>query len=296
MFLNQNEKNNLELLQAMRYFYSKAKNIKTTVLMISIFIPLLYMGYRYAKNIEGCKLEYDAIIICIGLVWILIMYFLEHYADTFVVNGAKTQEKFDICIFNLPKNDVLILDSISEEKIYDAQQSFKGDTVSLQDWYGTERKGPHYLKVLIAQRMNIIWGNELKFKYKKLIEFLKWAIILLAVSMALYLNMSFQDSLIFIVFPLIPLFYLSMKTSKALDKQITQNKSIEAKILHDCENFATIDAKQRCRLYQDYIYSENRIRTVLVPDWFYKIFKNNTNKKISATNEMLLAKYTGEEE
>lgn len=291
MFSNQNEKNNLELLQAMRYFYSKAKKIKATVLVVSICLPLLYMGYRYVKNIESIKLEYDAVVISIGLLWILIMYFLESYADTFVVNGAKTQEKFDINIFNLPKNDVLILNNIDEEKIYDAQQSFKGDTASLQNWYGTKRRGPHYLKVLIAQRMNIIWGNELKSKYKKLIEFLKWAIILLAVSMALYLNMNFQDSLTFIIFPLIPLFYLSMKTSKALDRQMIQNKNIDTKILHDCENFANINAEQRCRLYQDYIYSENRIRTVLISDWFYKIFKNNTNKKISDTNERLLIKY-----
>ncbi|MBN2896134.1 MAG: hypothetical protein JXK05_09630 [Campylobacterales bacterium] len=291
MFANQNMGTNLELLRAMRYFYSKAKNIKTVVLIVSIVLPLVYMGYRYAKNVAGIELEYDALVISIGLVWILIMYFLEQYADKFIAHGAKAQEEFDVRVFDIHRNDVLILEGISEEKIFDGQQAFKGDDEALQNWYGEERDAPHYLKVLIAQRMNIIWGNELKTKYKVLTDLLIGFIALFAISIAFYFNMSFQDSLIFIVFPLIPLFYLSFKTSRNLNRQIVQNRSVDKKILHDCENFKAINEKQRCRIYQDYIYSENRIRSVLIPDWFYKLFKDGTNKKLSATNEKILEKY-----
>lgn len=291
MFANQNLETNLEPLRAMRYFYSKAKNIKTVVLIVSIVLPLVYMGYRYAKNVVGIELEYDALVISIGLVWILIMYFLEQYADKFIALGAKAQEEFDVRVFDIDRNDVLILEGISEEKIFDGQQAFNGDDKALQNWYGEERDAPHSLKVLIAQRMNIIWGNELKTKYKVLVDLLIGSIALFAVSIAIYFNMSFQDSLIFIVFPLIPLFYLSFKTSRSLNRQIVQNRSVDKKILHDCENFKAINEKQRCRIYQDYIYSENRIRSVLIPDWFYKLFKDGTNKKLSATNEKILEKY-----
>lgn len=284
MFHNQNNQVNIDLLCAMRHFYNKAKYIKSWVLFISIVLPLLYMGYRYAKNILLIELPYDVYLISAGLLWIIIMYFMEKSINNWVILGAKAQEKFDVDLFQIPFNDVLI---------YDGVKSFKGNKDDLCNWYGdTQNSAPHELKVLISQRINIMWGNELKKKYKKFLFGLIAIVTIMAVGVAIYFNMPFVDSFIFILFPLIPLLYLAFKSLSSLSEQINANKTMDKKILKDCEQFQYIDAVSRCRLYQDYIYSENRIKSILVPNWFYNFFKDETNDKLLDTNNTLLNQYS----
>ncbi len=293
MFENQNSKTNIDLLSAMRHFYNKAKELKSWILLFSIAIPLIYMAYRYAKNILHIQLDYDIPLLSGGLLWILVMYFLEQVVNKYVVIGARIQEEFDIHLFDLQRNDVLISDNISKESIYDGAKAFQGDRKALENWYGnTNPSSPHDLKVLISQRMNIIWGNELKKKYKTFISFLLVGMAIFAIASALYFNMPFSDSLLFIFFPLIPLLYLALKSLNTLNNQVMKNEVINKKILTDCENLQHIDASKQCRLYQDYIYSENRINSIIIPNWFYNWFKDDTNDKLTATNNTLLKQYS----
>lgn len=295
MFENQNSLTSIELLSAMRYFYDQAKKLKAITLLFSIILPLIYMGYRYAKNILNVELFYDTYLISGGLLWIIIMYFMERVEKDYIAMAAKTQEKFDINLFQIEKNDVLIYDDISQETIYDAAKSYKGNRDDLYDWYGkTDNEVPHNLKVLIAQRMNIIWGNELKKKYKFLLFILMAVGSVLSIGLAIYFNMVFVDTLIFLFFPLIPLFYLALKSIHLLKKQIKSNQVINEKILNDCKQLQkTNKIKRRCRLYQDYIYRENRINSILIPNWFYKFFKDSTNNKLLEINDALVKQHSG---
>lgn len=293
MFSNQSSQENIDLLSAMRYFYNKAKFIQNLVLFISIILPLVYMGYRYAKNILLYELPYDGYLISGGLMWILIMYFMEKLMKNWVILGAKAQEKFDVGLFQIASNDVLIYDDISRETIYDGAKSFNGSKNALKNWYGDiNNNAPHELKVLISQRMNISWGNELKKKYKKFLIFLTSVMALGGIGLAIYFNMQFIDSLIFILFPMIPLFYLAFKSLHTLKAQIHTNQVIDKKILEDCDRLQDNDIAKRCRLYQDYIYRDNRINSILIPNWFYSLFKDDTNDKLIAINNTLLNQYS----
>lgn len=296
MFDKQNTENNIQLLCAMRNFYDVAKRIKGFIFFISVLLPLTYMAYRFMTNIIKIELGYDKLMISVGLVWMIIMYFLERFAEGYVAKGTKVQEKFDTNIFDLPTNEVLVLEDVSEEDIYDGANAYKGNKDTLIDWYGASTKGaPHYLKVLIAQRMNIIWGNELKKKYQVLIQIILILIAIFGLFSAIYLNMNFIESVLFLLLPLMPLFYLGLKTLHSLTKQIGQNKAIDKKILSDCKQFEKVgieNIKVRCRLYQNYIFTENRLRTVIIPNWFYWLYRNNTNNKLVETNNKLLAQYT----
>lgn len=290
MFTQQNSKENLTYLRAMRYYYSKAKNIRKWILIVSIIIPISFMIYRYLINIEKLDLTYGNGIISLALLWILGAYFLEKRADDFVKIGSKIQEKFDINIFDLPNNDGLVYEDVSYEIIYDGNQLFKGDENSLKDWYATRKVAPHYLKVLIAQRMNIMWGSVLKEKYKKLVFTSIVIILLFPIILSAWFNLNFVDSIIFLILPFIPLLYIALKSYIKLSNQIDNNKIINTKILNDCK---TIDGNtvNRCRMYQDYIYIENRLNSVLIPDWFYKRFRDDMNDKLIETNDKILDEY-----
>lgn len=295
MFNHQNTEQSIQLLSAMRYFYDVAKRIKVFIIGVSILLPIIYLAYRYSTNILQFQWSYDKQIISIGLIWIVILYFLEKFAESYISKGAKTQEKFDSIIFEIPINDILMHENIDDEEIYDASKAYHGNKDFLKDWYGEiNENSPHYLKVLIAQRMNIMWGNELKIKFQRLIYWGLGLLFMLTVSMGIYINLDFIDSLIFLILPLIPLYLLGTKTLHLLSKQVKNNKKINDKILKDCEHFdsyETDEIKTRCRTYQDYIYSENRLRTVLIPNWFYWLYRDNTDKKMQEINKKFLDFY-----
>lgn len=274
----------------MRYYYAKAKNIKSFVLFISIVIPVFFLVYKYLKNVEKCNLTYDNTIVSIALIWAFIAFFLENQADKYTALGAKIQEKFDLSIFELPNNDGLIFSNISPELIHKGAKRFTGDEEKLKDWYGGLKRSPHYLKVLIAQRTNIIWGNELKEKFKLFIGSLMLLIIVISICLAFYLNLNFIDTVVFLLIPSSPLLYLSVKSYLKLKSQINNNQTINGKILSDCENI-TDDTVNRCRMYQDYIFTENRTKSVLIPDWFYNFFRDDMNDMIIKTNNQLLEKF-----
>ena len=290
MFTQQNTTENLALLKAMRYYYSKAKSIKSFVLSVSILIPIVFIVYKYLKNIDNINLHFDNLIVSVALVWAFIAFYLENKADMNTSIGAKIQEKFDLSIFKLPANDGLIFNDVSHELIHYGNNKFDGDEEELKDWYGGLKRSPHYLKVLIAQRTNIIWGNELKKKFKKFIGFLMLLIVAMPIFLAFDLNLDFKDSIIFLIIPFSPLLYLTIKAYFKLRSQINNNQIINNKILADCEQIddSTIE---RCRMYQDYIYMENRLKSISIPDWFYNLYKSDMNNMLTETNNKLLEKY-----
>lgn len=292
MFEKQNDIDNIRLLKSMRFYYSKAKKIKTTILYISIIIPVLFMTYRYLKNVENTTLKIDLILISLSLIWILISYFLDKWANQLIVYGSKIQEKFDINVLDIKENDVLILNDINEEVIYDGEKSFKEDISNLYHWYGNNYlNAPHYLKVLIAQRMNIMWGNELKQKFKYLIYILFGLLIIIPTTIASIKELSFNDTLLFLILPMIPLYYIVLRSIIIIRKQISNNETINKKILKDCNNIND-ETPKRCRQYQDYIFQENRVNSILIPDWFFKIVRDKMNNKLIETNNTILKKYT----
>jgi len=290
MFAQQNTRENLKLLKAMRYYYGKAKSIKSFVLFISILIPIIFIVYKYLKNIEHINFHFDNLIVSIALVWTFIAFYLENKADMYASIGAKIQEKFDLSIFKIPANDGLVFNDVSHELIHYGNTKFDGDEEQLKDWYGGLKHSHHLLKVLIAQRTNVIWGNELKKKFKKFIGFLMLLIITIPIFLAFNLNLNFKDSVIFLIIPFSPLLYITIKVYLKLKSQIYNNQIINNKILADCEKINDF-TRERCRMYQDYIYTENRLKSILIPDWFYNLYKRDMNKMLIETNNKLLEKY-----
>lgn len=295
MFKSQNNPENIKLLKAINFYYSKVKRIKNSILIISIIIPVLFMTLRYLKNIEQIKFEDDLLLISIAIIWIFISFVVDIWANKIIVIASKIQEIFDTNIFNLETNDILFTEEINEEIIYEGETKFKGQVSNLKDWYGNKYlDAPHYLKVLIAQRINIIWGNELKRKFLIFLYIIFTLIIILPLFIALPKELKINDTILFLAIPMIPLYVLVLRSILNIKKQIKNNESVDKKILKDCNNINNIDngdIKIKCRQYQDYIFKENRVNSVLIPDWFFNVNRENMNKKIIETNTNLLKKF-----
>lgn len=292
MFQAQNNPENINLLKAINFYYSKAKKIKLIMICISIFISICFLVLRYLKNVESVKFNNDSIIIYLALGWIVVSYFLDKWSNILILIASKIQEKFDVELFKLNKNDILFSKDINEEIIYDGAENFEGNVDKLNDWYGDKYLiVNHDLKVLIAQRMNIIWGNELKKKFSFLLYFLLIILIALPLLLALSKNLIINDTLLYLALPMVPVYLMIFSSLSKINKQISMNEFIDNKILVDCNNLNQ-KIKDKCRQYQDYIYKENRVNSVLIPDWFFKINRDSMNNKIIQTNNDLLNKYS----
>lgn len=295
MFESQNNPENIKLLKAINFYYSKAKRIKNLILIVSIIIPILFMTLRYLKNIEQIKFENDLLLISIAIIWIFISLFLDIWANKIIVVASKIQEIFDTSIFNLETNDILFIEEINEEIIYEGETKFNGQISNLKDWYGNKYlDAPHYLKVLIAQRINIIWANELKKKFLIFLYIIFILIVILPLFIALSKELKINDTILFLAIPMIPLYVLVLRSILNIKKQVKTNESVDKKILKDCNNINNDNIEIRCRQYQDYVFKENRINSVLIPDWFFKLSRENMNKKIIETNTNLLKKFSKE--
>lgn len=293
MFKSQNNPENIKLLKAINFYYSKAKRIKNLILIVSIILPIVFMTLRYLKNIEQIKFENDILLISIAIIWIFISLFLDIWVNKIITIASKIQEIFDTNIFNLEANDILFTEEINEEIIYEGEIKFNGQISNLKDWYGNKYlDAPHYLKVLIAQRINIIWANELKKKFLIFLYIIFVIIITLPLFIALLKELKINDTILFLAIPMIPLYVLVLKSILNIKKQVKNNESIDKKILKDCNNINNDEIKVKCRQYQDYIFKENRINSVLIPDWFFKVSRENMNKKIIETNTNLLKKFS----
>ena len=292
MFQAQNNPENINLLKAINFYYSKAKKIKLIMICISIFISICFLVLRYLKNVESVKFNNDSIIIYLALGWIVVSYFLDKWSNILILIASKIQEKFDVELFKLDKNDILFSKDINEEIIYVGAENFEGNVDKLNDWYGDKYLiVNHDLKVLIAQRMNIIWGNELKKKFSFLLYFLLIILIALPLLLALSKNLIINDTLLYLALPMVPVYLMIFSSLSKINKQISMNEFIDNKILVDCNNLNQ-KIKDKCRQYQDYIYKENRVNSVLIPDWFFKINRDSMNNKIIQTNNDLLNKYS----
>lgn len=291
MFETQNNIENIKLLKAINFYYSKAKTIKLFMIYIGIFIPISFLIIRYLKNVESIKFDNDSIIIYCSLCWIVISYFLDKWVNNLILTASKIQEEFDVKLFKLDKNDILFSKDVSEETIYDGIQNFNGNIDNLKDWYGDKYLNVnHNLKVLIAQRMNIVWGNELKKKFLFLLYILLIFVIGLPFIFSLSKDLNINDTLLFLVLPMIPIYFMIFSSISKINKQISMNEFIDKKILMDCNNLNE-KTRDRCRKYQDYIYKENRVNSILIPDWFFKINRDLMNNKITETNNDLLNRY-----
>lgn len=282
MFKEQNTIENIKLLKAIDFYYSRVKKIKYILLSIMISMPILFMLIRYLKNIENINLFESSYLISFSFIWMVIAYSIEKAISSQVSIANSLQEKFDTNIFKIKENKILIKSVFkSVEDISEAYEKNPRSDSEFFDWYGEESNDiEHNKKVLKAQKMNISWGAEIKDKFFKFLVILCVLFMMFQFLLMFYLDMRFSDTILFLILPAFPLYMLICKNIGILKKQIDRNNHINKMIEEDINSLKNINFEVKLRQYQDFIYLENRANLVIIPTWFFKLFREKMNKKI----------------
>lgn len=263
---NQNSEHHITQLIAQRFFYSKAKKIRNIRIIISILFALLTPVIIYIWP------ETITIIGIIAGLWVLASYFLNKLFENVNINKAAIiQEEFDIDLFKLPWNDVLVGNKISPEEISYAQKQFKGDVSKLRNWYKGISEFPYPIDVLLCQRSNLVWDWRLKRTYSIVIFFILIIYFVFTLIFSSILNLELAEYLLGLLIPALSGYFMGIEEAVEHRKGSSKSKKLEETINKLSDNLELLNI-EKLRQIQDCIF--NFRKGPLVLDWFYFFHRN----------------------
>ena len=270
ILFEQNSEYFIKLLKAQRVAYNRAKNyqfVDFISILIAIMPPILIL-----KN-----LNYSTYLSVIGVFWTVIAIFSEIIKKEVTKLGAIVQEQFDVEIFKLSWNKILVMDKIEVNKIVELSREYKKN--DLIDWYSKEVDSTiaHSIAVLLHFKTNIIWGSSLRDRYN---NFLILSLLLYyggSLAISISKNTGVFDFSIWIA-PSLPFLVYCVTTIKnqkeIIDKYKDINKSLN-KLIEDFIVKKEEPNQEILRQIQDLFFLQ-RLNPCKVPNWFYSLYRKNT--------------------
>ena len=269
-FLEQNSEANIGLLAAQRSLYSQAKTYRQIrfffSVILAIFGPILFYFFTDCRST----------ITVIGAAWALLSeIFLRRFEAESIKKAATVQEQFDVELFGLPWNEILVGKKVTSELIQSANRNFRDHRETLKNWYADTSSFPYPLNVLICQRSNIVWDWRLRREYGYFILLSTIALLIGGIIFGLILHIGLFDYLTGIFIPQFAAIHLGIDVSRnqimlANDKEQKENV-VNDLIEKGLGNPDSISVAQ-CREIQNFIY-HSRVIGSLVPDLYYNRLK-----------------------
>lgn len=281
----QNEKKSIERLFVQRKIYSQAKIIFYIRLILALLIalvgPILAVSFPAQKHIIALS----------SLIYLLIEFLLKNIEANKKTTAARIQELFDTEVFDINWNETIVgakpsLEVINKNLIGVTEEDFK--KANIENWYPIKIKElPQNLAILICQRSNIWWDSNLRKK----VVLCMYVVLSLVSLLSIILNFSnVLSDVIVNVLPLIPLYKVLIGQIIIDNKSITRLSILKNKLEYILENNPSIVNINELRLIQDEIF-RHRSNNQPVPDFFYKIFRDNSEKIMNMTAEQCIQKY-----
>ena len=242
--------------------------------MFALLTPVII--YKWSDTITSIGV--------IGGLWALASYFLKKFLEDVNIDKASTiQEEFDVGLFKLPWNKVLVGEKISPEEISCAKRQFKGDISKLRNWYKGISGFPYPLDVLLCQRSNLVWDWRLKKTYSITILLVLIIYFVFTIVWSSVLDLRLADYLIGLFIPALSGYFIGIDEATEHYKAYIKREKLEKKI-NKLSETALSNIKllkvEELRQVQDCIFEFRK--GPLVPDWFYWIFRDSYGKDIKS--------------
>ncbi len=284
MIGDQNSPENLRLLAAQRQIYIDAKSYGKFRFWGSLAFAVV--GPLAAAYCAGASIW---VLLLSSIAWPIMVEIFKVRQKTLTSRAATIQEEFDVNMFGLPWNHILVGNKIAKEIIIEADRQFRGDKKDLQNWYpvSSQEKGP--LDILVKQRTNLLWDRRLRIKYARLLGLVIASVFVVEVCICIYREMRLLDWLIQYFAPLMPLILLGIENILTHYEIAGQKKQLEDVIMSIYEKIndglVEISFDKEYRQIQDAIYSTRR-QTVLVPEfWSNRLSNSFQSNMIEAARE-----------
>lgn len=289
MLKEQNSPENIELLAAMRHLYNIAKRIRTIRVTVSVVIAIAVVFFS-ATNIQAKES-----LVLIGAIWLIITKYMQAKEKGYTKTAATIQEEFDTNLFGISWNKSLVGNKIPPEEIKKAAARLKENHKSLEDWYTGLNAANKTSNILLAQRTNLTWDARRRMKYAYAVGFITVAYF--AFSFYLGWSTSMKAYFLTILVPSLPILLHGIETCKDNWSRANKCQLVGEKVLATFESMEKVpdpNILQICREYQDSIY-QKRCDITMVPNWWYRIWREEDEDIMKTVNERLSGKAVSSE-
>lgn len=263
----QNTPERIRLLAAQRHLYGQAKIARRarsfgTLLLVSLVPTIAYL-----------QPDVRAPLVVLAAVWLVAArVWLASVEVDRIQLAATIQEQFDVEVFRLPWNSVLVGDRPTLELIEAADRAFAGSRQELRDWYPDTSCVPHPVGVLLCQRSNLVWDWRLHQQWAAGTAALTLLLFAAITAPAILLGVTVSDYLLVILVPSLSAFLEGSDITRAHLRIADNERSAERHLARLWEAWVTGKAPLGLsdnRQIQDVVYTL-RSNGPLVPDCLYR--------------------------
>ena len=189
--------------------------------------------------------------------------------------AAQIQNYFDITLFSSPDNAEFWRNKLSDNEIYEIVSKYPDRGFSNDDkWYEDFSSQPKHLQIVYCQKESLHWDYDLRKKYKICCYGFFAVLVVAIVITAICLKLSFISFLGICAWAL-PFIKYWIEFSKNIKNDEFRVRRLKESLLSHLNMKDAFDEKGWLKIiieWQDSIF-EHRCKAVMVPNFFYRIFK-----------------------
>ena len=277
----QNSEINIFRLAAQRQLYNEAAICDVVLILITVVSPLFF---SVLQIVVGEVTWIKTVSYIVSLIVLIISFFITSVGKKQKEMAASIQQEFDIDVFQMPWDNKLFgerknlnFEIANASKKYLKSENRKNE---LFNWYSI--KGdfiPKNEAIAFCQKENFNWDAGLRKRYRLLAILFVFLVSIAMIIMALIKGQT--------VLELLKSFILVIPLFKYLG-EIIYKICCDLKRMETIERALYTTKKKNMKelmVTQKEIYN-NRKNSIIVPNWFYKIYKDNDEDLARRTHEL----------
>lgn len=270
----QNEENSIAMLAAQRQLYRDTKWFNTLFIAFSVWIPFSLAVILLIVP-ENVKWQYASYIISIGSM--AFSFVVDKWIDEKKELAAFIQQKFDVYVYLMPWNDRIFGQNrnVNHKIVENSKKilSKQEEKDSLYNWYTPAIDNKNLLEgILFCQKENYWWDVGLRKRFRT-ISILMIIVLGMTVFMMGLLNNESVAQLLGRFAFVVPMINWLLNTVKQLNKDIKSLNALDD-IINDNKDKTMDDLQDIQRMI-----FEHRKGCYPIPDFIYKLFKDNDEDK-----------------
>ncbi|CAD7490129.1 S-4TM family putative pore-forming effector [Aeromonas dhakensis] len=297
--LNQKSTESINAGVAFRFAYSQAKRWKFWIWMITFFLAVLQTGVSIflLKN-KAPSFDFTPYVVFVLILTVIISSFGKRKVSEWQSLACTIQRLHDYLVLNIGVKPTQI--EIPKGKIIDFSKKWltkkPEDIKDFEEWWSVKlNRVPFPVAKVIATYSTISWENELRKKYQTLLTTLIIIIFLGLLSLAIFLNYTVAQAIIFIIAPFTPFI------SVILDELIANKQSLMVadKLNTACYStwesiimgkLAHVEIEQATEQHMNFWQTHRQLATPIF-DWFYRRAKAKMEQEMIINTDELIETY-----
>lgn len=281
----QNEKSSIAMLAAQRQMYSEVGKLDTFSVILSVILPLVLAAVQEV-GLSWNWIRFLSYGLTIAMLFLSL--FISNESDKKKDIAASIQLQFDTYVFNMPWDKKLFGDKkeltcyiADKSKIVLDSRKYRNE---LSDWYSPAADAlPLNKGIKACQRENFHWDAGLRKRYRLTVILIITLLVVLVFFVGFIKNEPFQDLMPRIIF-IIPMIRWLITIVGGIKKDLARLNEIDAlfgKAKNHMSNLQQIEKE----------LTAHRKNAIKIPNWFYKVFRNNDGNREKSIIEYDLESY-----